>query len=67
MQLTNEVLLGTDGWFEYGSSAPPESLDIAVSGWFDFAAADMIIVPSTSTGGERWGSDEIYHYWHRRR
>lgn len=65
MQLSNEVLIGTDGWFEYGNVAPTEIGDVAMSGWADFAASDEIIPPST--GGQHWGKNEIFQYWHRRK
>lgn len=65
MQLSNEVLIGTDGWFEYGSESPPEPPDVAMFGWADFSETDEIVPPST--GGQHWGQGEIYHYWHRRK
>jgi hypothetical protein len=59
MQLSNEVLIGTDGWFEYEAAAPTETADIPVFGWLDFAASDTILVPST---GKIGGGNQTMEY-----
>lgn len=55
--------VGSDGWYEY--DAPIEKADLAVFGWLNYEATDEIVPPST--GGQHWGDQEIFHYWHRRR
>lgn len=48
MEISNEVLVGTDGWFEYGLDAPSEVMEVAIGGWVNFADTDTTtgIVPS---------------------
>jgi hypothetical protein len=37
---SNEVLIGTDGWYEWGAAAMSEVMDIAVGGWIDHDETD---------------------------
>ena len=42
MEVSNDVLIGSDGWFEFSVDAPPEPLDISAFGWLNFAVNILV-------------------------
>ena len=50
MQLTNETILGTDGWYQgytiLSEGSPVEVMDIACFGWFDYSKNDYTVASS---------------------
>ena len=64
---SNEVLIGTDGWYEWGAAANPEVMDIAIGGWVDHEETDETAGFVFPTEGVIGNEIMFFHMHDRRR
>jgi hypothetical protein len=60
MNWTNECLVGTDGWFEYGADGPSETMDIAAFGWVNYDPTDTT-TPAVAVGANKGNETIVFN------